>query len=171
MTNWLTETFSSASKEDDIVKSRSLNITRVTGVVVPVLVGITTAIGELADKPPFDDVEFQKRLFISLVLLVGVVTVADIFGRSIASLGNSLSEGAKSIGGGIGQSRNHGVATPLPVPLPCKKILQNALDEPGHVIAFRASNASEPTTSGAYLFVPDREGSPSWQTAASLDFT
>lgn len=171
MANWFTDTFSSDAKEEDIVKSRSLNITRITGVVVPILAGIATAIGEVADRPPFSDVDFQKQLIIALVLLVGVVTVADILGRSLASLGSSLSAGAKSIGGGIGRSRDLGVATPLPVPLPCKKILPNVLDEPGHIVAFRASNSSNPIKSGAYLFVPEKEGNaPTWQSAESLDF-
>ena len=46
MANWLKETFSSTASEEDIVKSRSLNITRISGVVLPVLVGVSTAIGE-----------------------------------------------------------------------------------------------------------------------------
>lgn len=148
MANWLKETFSSAASKDDIVKSRSLNITRITGVVLPVLVGVATAIGELAKAPPFDDSEFQKRLFIVLIVLIGAVTVADILGRSVASLGKRLQVP---------------VATPLPEPWAVRKIKPDAADLPGYVVAFRASNAEDPTTSGEYLFVPsDPAHLPGW---------
>jgi hypothetical protein len=55
---WISETFSSTAKEEDLVKARSLNITRITGVVTPVLAGIWTAISEVADTPPFNQADF-----------------------------------------------------------------------------------------------------------------
>lgn len=155
MINWFQDTFSSTTTEDDIVKSRSLNITRITGVVLPVLVGISTAIAEVKGKPPFDDPAFQKRLILALLLLIGLVTVADILGRSIASLG-----AARSL---------VPVATPLPKPWLADQIKPEDVDIPGHIIAFRASNAAEPTKSGEYLFVPkDTAIAPSWQPVDAL---
>lgn len=82
---WISETFSSATKEEDLVKARSLNITRITGVVTPVLAGIWTAISELSDTPPFNQTGFQRQLILALIGLVALVSVADMFARAIAS--------------------------------------------------------------------------------------
>lgn len=155
--NWFAETFSSDASEDDIVKSRSLNITRITGVVLPVLIGISTAIGEVKNTPPFDDVAFQKRLILAVLLLIAVVTVADILGRSIANLGQSLA------------SRGDNVATMLPKALAARHV-NVGLHADGHIVAFRASNASAPTSSGEYLFVAtDGSTPPAWLTADVIE--
>lgn len=157
MGNWFTETFSSDASEDDIVKSRSLNITRITGVVLPVLLGISTAVGELNDTPPFDDIAFQKRLILAVLLLIGIVTVADILGRSIANLGQSLA------------SRADNVATVLPTALAARHV-KDGLHADGHLVAFRAWNPSGPTSSGEYLFVAtDGSTPPAWLTAEAIE--
>jgi hypothetical protein len=151
--NWISETFSSDSSEDDVVKSRSLNITRITGVVLPVLVGITTAIGEVKDTPPFDDVAFQKRVIIAMILLVGAVTVADILGRSIAA------------------RATRAVSTALPSAVAAKQTVDANTKIAGHVVAFRTTNSEAPASEGEYLFVPsEAENKPSWQKATALTF-
>lgn len=158
MANWFTDTFSSESSEDDIVKARSLNITRITGVVVPVLAGIATAIGEVAEKPPFDEVAFQRQLILALVALVAVVTVADILGRSIAAAGQARAEASARVP----------VGTPLPAAIPAAEVVAAAVDVPGHVVAFRAANADTAADAGEYLFVPTEKGTPRWLPAADL---
>ena len=149
--SWLSDTFSSVAEEDDLVKARSLNITRITGVVTPVLAGIWTAISELSDTKPFNQTGFQRQLILALIGLIAVVSVADILGRSIAS-----AKTAPSVA----------VATPLPSSLKASKDVPGAPDIAGRVVAFRASNASEPASSGEYLFVADdRTVDPSWERA------
>ncbi|WP_130447941.1 hypothetical protein [Kribbella rubisoli] len=106
MTNWFADTFSSDASPEDLVKARSLNITRITGVAVPVLAGISVAIGELTDQPPFNDAGFQRQIALALVALIGVVATADILGRSIAS-----------------RDSHSSVGTILPRTLPAKLVL------------------------------------------------
>ncbi|WP_410790562.1 hypothetical protein [Kribbella sp. C-35] len=159
MTNWFADTFSSDASPEDLVKARSLNITRITGVVVPVIAGISVAIGELADEPPFNDAGFQRQIVLALVALIGVVATADIIGRSIAS-------------------RDSSVGTILPRALPAKLVIPPAPGTHankivvGRVVGFRSTNGSNPGQWGEYLFVPDdSDENPSWQlvTALTLD--
>ena len=151
---WISDTFSSDAKEDDLVKARSLNITRITGVVTPVLAGVWTAISELADKAPFNQTDFQEQLILALIGLVALVSVADIVARSIAA---------------TRVTPPNAVATPLPTALKASKNISDGPDLPGRVVAFRAANASEPTTSGEYLFVASgNDGETSWERADEI---
>src|SRR5262245_39733304 len=83
--DWLADTFSSDAKESDLVKSRSMNTTRMAAVVAPLLAGIATALGDLSDTPPFNSVNFQRQLVLALVALIALASVADIIGRSVAA--------------------------------------------------------------------------------------
>lgn len=199
--NWFSETFSSDADADDIVKSRSLNITRIAGVLVPILAGIATAIAEVADKPPFNDSAFQKQLVLALVLLIAVVTVADIIGRSIANLGDSLARRNDSVvgfvksivtddalenlgmsinkvgsslaklGDSVAETRVGEVATPLPRSFAARHVKSGA-DVDGYVVAFRGRNASDPTGAGEYLFVAKDDAQlPAWLPVDVLDLT
>lgn len=151
---WISDTFSSEAKEEDLVKARSLNITRIAGVVTPVLAGIWTAISEVSDTPPFNRTDFQEQLILALIGLIALVSVADILARSIATT-RVLPPVA--------------VATPLPKALTASKDVPNGPDIPGHVVAFRATNASEPTRSGEYLFVrKDGKAEASWERADTV---
>jgi hypothetical protein len=159
MENWFTDTFSSKASADDLVKARSLNITRITGVVIPVLAGISVAIGELADKPPFNDSAFQRQIVLALIALITVVATADILGRSIANRGSHAP-----------------VGTILPKPMPARLREAGAAGIDGQVVAFRDANSSNPGPWGEYLFVPDDldpkkpDRMPSWQLKGDLDF-
>ena len=151
MANWISDTFSSDAKEDDIVKSRSLNITRITGVVLPATVAIVTVITDQLDKPPFNDAAFQRHVFLAFVALIAAVTVADIFGRSIATRAQQA------------------VATVLPKAIPARKDVTPGDDIDGHVLAFRTLGDSE--AQSEYLFVPSGDGKvPSWEGAAKIIF-
>jgi hypothetical protein len=148
---WISDTFSSDAKEEDLVTARSLNITRIVGVVTPVLAGIWTAISELADAPPFNQADFQEQLILALIGLIALVSTADIFARAIATkTGLSIP-----------------VATPLPEPLKASKNVPTGPDLAGQVVAFRASNASAPAKSGEYLFTAS-DGATSWEPATVI---
>lgn len=64
--------------------NRSLNITRLTGFVLPVLTVVATGIGEILEKEPWNDATFQRNLFLLMVVVIAVVSIADIFARAIA---------------------------------------------------------------------------------------
>lgn len=154
MANWFADTFSSQASDEDLVKARSLNITRITGVVVPVLAGISVGIGELADKPPFNDAGFQRQIVLGLLALIGVVATADILGRAIASRGSNAS-----------------VGTILPKPLSARLVQAGVPDIDGRVVGFRNANGTSPGPWGEYLFVPDDSAdAPSWQLVGALAF-
>jgi hypothetical protein len=149
--NWLTETFSSTSSDDDLVKSRSLNTTRMAAVVAPVLAGIATAVGELADQPPFDKAGFQRQLILALVGMIAVVSVADIIGRAVASSRAGVP-----------------VATLFPSPVKASKDVPDERDIDGHVVAFRSLNVGGSAVEAEFLFVgPD--GASSWETGAGIN--
>ena len=152
MTNWFSDTFSSKAKENDLIAARSLNITRITAVVGPVAVGIWTGISELAEIEPFNDVSFQRSLILAFIGLIGIVTVADILGRSIAT-GRAASSSD----------------TPLPMAIEATKV-QPGQDVPGKVVAYRARNASAPVPTGEFLFVADTTGATTWESAADISF-
>jgi len=82
---WFGDTFDSGATQDDVIKARSLNVTRISAVVFPILSGISLALGELSDKAPFNDVSFQKQVILAMIALIAIVTAADIIGRSIAT--------------------------------------------------------------------------------------
>ena len=84
MVRWLQQTFSSEVGNFDVIQSRSLNITRITAIVVPTLTAISTALAAQSLGAPFNDQNFQRQLFLAMVGLVALVAVADIFGRAIA---------------------------------------------------------------------------------------
>lgn len=151
MANWITDTFSSDAKEDDIIKSRSLNITRITGVVLPTAVAIITVITDQMDKPPFNDPAFQRRVFLAFVGLIALVTVADILGRSIAA------------------RAPRPVANVLETPIPATKDVTGVNDPSGHVAAFRTYMGDGPVGT-EYLFVPKDGKAPSWEPAARILF-
>lgn len=146
---WLADTFSSASKEGDGVATRSLNSTRITAVILPILTGVWTAISELADTAPFNDEGFQRVLIVAGFAFIAVVVVADMFVRAISA------------------NRRVPVATPLPAPLVATWVREGE-DAAGRVVAFRAGNAERPTTACEYLFVPDGGGAPAWVLATEL---
>ena len=152
MANWFTETFSSDASEDDVIKSRALNSTRIAAVVFPLFAGIAAAIGDLADKPPFDDTDFQKVLIIAAIAFIGFVTVGDMFARAISAT-----------------KAPPPVATAMPgLPATWQR---NGPDLDGTVVAFRALNADTPTGTSEFLFVPeDGDPGPTWVKADALDF-
>lgn len=82
---WFGDTFDSGATQDDVVKARSLNVTRISAVVFPILSGISLALGELSGKAPFNDVSFQKQVILVMIALIAIVAAADIIGRSIAT--------------------------------------------------------------------------------------
>lgn len=143
--SWLVETFSSKVTENDLIKARALNSTRISAVVLPVLTGIWTAIAELADKPPFNDTGFQRVLIIALLAFLAVVLAADILGRSWVST-----------------KQQPAVAT-LANRLPVKRT--EGVDAAGHAVAFRATPGKL-----EFLFVPT-EGAPAWIPSDDLHFT
>ncbi len=155
--NWLQETFSSDASENDLIKTRALNTTRIASVVLPILAGTWTAISELAEKRPFNEPNFQKVLIVAGLGFVAVVLVADMFARAITT--------ARSVA-------NAAIATTLPAPITARWNLRPPdKDVPGKLIAFRASNADDPTATGEYFFVPDDSTKTSrWIRASDLDF-
>ncbi len=120
------------------------------------------------------------------------MTVADILGRSIANLGESLARRndsvvkfAKSItsedalsnlgksltrlGDSISDAQRADVATPLPKALAARHIKAGA-DTDGHVAAFRGLNGAEPAGSGEYLFVTNGPATlPVWLSVKDLE--
>lgn len=157
MTGWFEQTFSSAAGENDLIKSRALNTTRIASVLIPVLGGIWTAISEFADKRPFNEPNFQKVLIVAGMAFVAVILVADMLARAITA-GRAVSHAA--------------IATTLPAPIVASRNLTPPdRDVVGKLIAFRASNADEPTTMGEYLFIPNDAAKKSgWVRVTELDF-
>jgi hypothetical protein len=144
---WLSETFNADAGEDDLISSRSLNITRIGAVVVPVLAAIWTAISEWADKPPFNDVEFQKTLIVALIPFIAVLAVADMFSRAIATKAVATSMGIVAFATPISATKS----SPGP-------------DSKGKVVAYRGG---ESTGAGQYLFVSE-DGRLSWESAVII---
>jgi F0F1-type ATP synthase assembly protein I len=154
MRNWLQETFSADSTEEDVIQSRSLNITRIAGVVVPVVTAIGTAIANLADTEPWSQPEFQQRLFFALLAFVAAVTVADIFARAIASA--------------AAHRATRPAASLFPVPLAVAKEVPKRADVAGRIVAFRTSNAEATSEEGEYLFVSDDGTIAEWVKAQDV---
>lgn len=153
MANWLAETFSAEASEEDIIKSRALNSTRIAAVVFPVLSGIATAIAELADKEPFNEPGFQKVLIIAALAFIAVVVVADLLARAIST------------------TRLVPVATTLPGIAATWVRSSPPIDLTGTVIAFRAANASVASDAGEFFFVPDEASDgAAWIPASALKF-
>jgi hypothetical protein len=146
--DWLSETFSSKSSEGDLIKNRSLNITRISAFIAPLLLGITTAIGDIADRPPWNDAPFQRQLLFVLVVVIAVIVVADLLARAWVSASVHRSEEL--------------LATVLPSAVPATLELADAADLPGHVAAFRTFNGRSGSRGGEYLFVPSNGESPKW---------
>jgi hypothetical protein len=145
---WVSETFSSDSSEDDLIQNRSLNITRISGVIAPLLLGATTVIGEIADKPPWNDAAFQRQLLLVVVVVVGAIVVADLLARAWVSASVHRSEEL--------------LATVLPGAVPATLELADTEDLAGHVAAFRTFNGRNGSRGGEYLFVPSNGESPKW---------
>lgn len=147
---WFSETFNAAASETDLISSRSLNITRIGAVVVPVLTGVWTAISEAAEIPPFNDTEFQKTLILMLVPFVGLLSIADMFSRAISARASS---GAKGL---------------LTFAKPVSAVkAQSGLDIKGRIVAYRGRDDSVSTGEGEYLFLTEA-GELSWEAASSL---
>lgn len=148
--NWLAQTFSADASEDDLVKSRSLNTTRMAAVVAPVLTGIWTGISELTKTPPFNDPQFQRQLVLAFIGLIALVSFADIIGRAVASAKSQVP-----------------VATLFPDPVKASKDVPQAPDIQGHVVAFRSLSIAGATGPSEFLFVAD-DGSASWETNSGI---
>jgi hypothetical protein len=150
---WISATFSAEASEDDLVKARSLNTTRVAAVVAPVLTGIVTVVGDLKDKPPFDDVGFQKQVILALIGLIALVSAADILSRSLATARAASAAAASTVlPGGVKAEKDDG---------------RNNTKIVGTVVAFRTSNADSASEDGDYLFVTD-QGVASWEKGSEL---
>lgn len=148
--NWLEQTFSSETSEDDLVKSRSLNTTRMAAVVAPILAGIWTGVSEVVDKPPFNHVGFQRQLVLAFIGLIALVSVADIIARAIASSKAQVP-----------------VATLFPSPVSATKDVSGGPDLAGSVVAFRSVNARNGASLSEFLFVSE-DGTASWETDAGI---
>lgn len=151
VTSWFSETFNAQASESDLIAARSLNITRIGGVVVPVLTGVWTAISEVGDIPPFDDIGFQKNLILALVAFVGVLSVADMVSRAIAVRAASPTPGFVT----------------FPSAIPATWTLDGP-DMDGHVLAYRGVTG-ETSSLNEYLFKAD-DTSFVWVTADSVSF-
>jgi hypothetical protein len=145
--NWLADTFSSDAKEGDLVKSRSMNTTRMAAVVAPLLAGISTALGDVSDTPPFDSVNFQRQLILASVALIALVSTADIIGRSVAASRAQVP-----------------VGTLFPTPIRASKDVSGAADVQGSVMAFRSTGVAG---DGEYLFV-GADGTASWEQRTKI---
>ena len=146
--DWISETFSAAPKEGDVVTARSLNVTRMSAVVAPILAGIWTAISEWTDRPPFDDTDFQRQLILAFVGLVAVVSVADILGRAIA------------------RSKSAPAAVLFPKPWTATQDVAGERDLQGQIVAFRVTDAEQPSL-GEFLFVGS-DGKPIWVPSSKI---
>jgi hypothetical protein len=154
--NWFQATFSTASTEEDVVKSRSLNITRITGLVVAALGGISAGLKEFSDVEPFNDIGFQRHLVLALIGLMALVAVADILGRSLATV-RASTPASVVLPGGVPASLSGGV---------------NHRNVEGMAVAFRTSTASSASVDGEYLFVrSDGNGKvqASWEKGSVLE--
>lgn len=151
ISSWFSETFNSQASESDLIAARSLNITRIGGVVVPVVTGVWTAISEVGDIPPFNDIEFQKTLILALVAFVGVLSVADMVSRAIAARAAIPTPGLVS----------------FPSAIPATWTLDGP-DKDGHVLAYRGVTG-ETSSINEYLFKAD-DTSLVWVTADSVSF-
>jgi hypothetical protein len=153
---WVTSTFSADANEEDVVKARSLNITRIAAVVAPVLAGIATAIADFAKKEPFDDPGFQRQLVFVMVAFIALVTVADIIGRSVAT-GRATAPASVVLPGGVPASLTGG---------------ENHRNIEGTAVAFRTSAAGSADQDGEYLFVrngADGDLAVSWELGSKLE--
>jgi hypothetical protein len=149
--SWIGETFDASASEDDLIASRSLNITRITNIVGPLVAGVAAGVGELAEKEPFNEAGFQRQMVLVLLVVVAVVTVADIFGRAITAARAAAPASAV-----------------LPHRIKAEKdVPGNPRNVGGLVVAFRTSNSLGPAGDGEYLFVTD-DGEATWEKASSL---
>jgi hypothetical protein len=150
VTSWLQDTFSAGSDDDpdQLIKSRSLNTTRIGSVVLPVLTGVWTAISEFTDKPPFNEASFQKALIIVMVAFVGVVVSVDMLARAWVSA----------------QQRAGSALVILPKALSCKST--DGKDTPGRAIGVRVDGDAT-----SYLFVATTGGTSTWIAEDKLAFS
>jgi hypothetical protein len=147
--SWISDTFSASASEDDLIQNRSLNITRIGAVVAPLLLGTATAIGELAEKAPWNEPTFQRQLLFVVIVAVTVMVVADMLARALVSAAVHRSE--ESLG------------TILPTAFAAILDVPDGPDLPGNVVAFRTFNARNSSHGSEYLFVPqDGTEAPRW---------
>jgi hypothetical protein len=142
--SWLSETFNSTATENDLIKARALNSTRISAIVLPVLTGVVTAVSEVTDKPPFNDPAFQRVLVVVLVAFLAVVLSADILGRSWVA--SRQQPQVRALGTQLAATATDGV------------------DEAGTAVAVRSTGGTL-----EFLFVPP-SGAPSWIAAEKLHF-
>lgn len=85
--NWFTSMFSGQADETDVVKARALNITKITTLLVPIATGIVAAVEAFIEKGPLENLTPGQHLIIviALIAFVGIVVVADILVRGMAT--------------------------------------------------------------------------------------
>lgn len=148
MANWL-QTLSSSSTEEDLIQARSMNITRLVGVGLPIVTAIVASISTITDTEPWSDPAFQQRLFLALLIVIAVVSVADMLARAyVAAAEHRAKPPAASL---------------LPHAIAARKDMAEGEDVRGRVVAFRSNNADGKTRDGEYLFVPeDNDQTSEW---------
>lgn len=145
---WLQQTFSSKATEDDLIKGRALNITRIATLVAVLIGGITAVVEQLPEEArPWTTPGFQSRAFFALLAFIAVISVADILARAITSAA------AKRAMGPI----------PFATPMPALRNVPNAADVAGNIVAFRVGGNGGGPGDDKYLFLPATNGGvPEW---------
>jgi len=87
MSNWFTSMFSAEAEEGDLVKSGALNITKITGLLVPIGTGIAAVITSQVKDGPLDGLTPGQKLtlWIALLAFIAFLVVADIFARAMGT--------------------------------------------------------------------------------------
>jgi hypothetical protein len=86
--NWFTSMFSSEATEGDAITGRTLNITKITALLVPIGTGIVALLNEIAgDDGPFAGIDLWQKVAIALAVIVfiGIVVAVDMLSRAYAT--------------------------------------------------------------------------------------
>jgi hypothetical protein len=85
--NWFTSMFSDEATETDVVKATTLNITKITALLVPMATGILAAVEAFVEKGPLENLTPGQHvvIVIALIAFVALVVVTDMLVRGIVT--------------------------------------------------------------------------------------
>ncbi|HEX2046442.1 MAG TPA: hypothetical protein VHF27_01680 [Acidimicrobiales bacterium] len=143
--NWLESIFSKDVQEGDVIKSRTLNVTKVTAILGSLATAVAGVVETQVDGP-LDGLTPGQRLtlWISVLAFVGLVVITDMVVRGVTS---SATQVAKALA----------PATPLPSGLRASYVRPTP-NVTCFVVAARALNGQKGAEGGEFLITYESDG-------------
>lgn len=143
--NWLGSIFSADTEQDDIIKSRTLNVTKVTGILAPLVTGVAGLV-ETQVKGPLDGLTPGQRLtlWLSMFAFLAAVVITDMVVRGVTAAATQVAKSLQP-------------STPLPTGLRGSYVRLSP-NVSCHVVAARSLNGEKGADAGEFLITYESEG-------------